>query len=92
MHDLAGLKKEQIGLNLERYLVDELDKYSKEYSIDKGDIIIEAIHSYLEIQRQKELYKNFETSCKEAKDMIKGKIPKTSLQDFIDETKHNTNA
>lgn len=92
MHDLARLQKEHIGLNLEKYLVDELDEYSKEYSIDRRDIITEAIQSYLDAQREKELYKSFESSCQEAKKMINGEIPKTSLQDFINETKHNTNA
>lgn len=92
MHDLAQLQKEKIGLSLEKYLVDEIDEYSKMYALDRQVIIAEAIQSYLKSQREKELYKNFETSCKEAKEMIKGKFSKTSLQDFIDETKHNTNA
>lgn len=73
-------------------MIDEIDEYSKMYALNRHDIITEAIQSYLKAQREKELYKNFESSCKEAKDMMDGKISKTSLQDFIDETKYNTNA
>lgn len=91
MHDLAQLQKEQIGLNLEKYLVDGINEYSKMYALNRHDIIIEAIQSYLKAQREKEFYKNFETLCNEAKDIINSKISKTSLQHFVDETKHNTN-
>ncbi len=91
MHSLAQLEKQQVGLRLHKYLVDEIDEFTKEYSVNRTDIIVEAIKSYISEQKQKEFYKNFDQSCKEVKMMMDGDIKENSLQDFIDEYRESTN-
>ena len=53
MNSLEQLEKQQIGLRLPKYLVDDIDEFTKEFSLNRTDIIVEAIRSYIE--RQKEL-------------------------------------
>jgi len=63
MHSLEQLEKQQVGLRLPRYLVEEIDELTERYSLNRTDIIAEAIRSYLQTQRAKEFYKEFDRSC-----------------------------
>ena len=63
MHSPEQLEKQQVGLRLPRYLVEEIDELTERYSLNRTDIITEAIRSYLETQRLKEFYKEFDRSC-----------------------------
>lgn len=92
MHDLAQLEKQQVGLRLHKYMVDEIDEFTKEYSLNRTDIIIEAIKSYIETQKEKKFYESFEQSCKEARQLMDGELPATTLKDLIDELDADSNS
>jgi len=42
----------------------------KEYSLNRTDIIIEAIKSYVEKQEAQKLYDEFDTACKDLKEVL----------------------
>ena len=88
MHSLAQLQKQQVGLRLPVYLVEQIDEYTKEYNLNRTDIIIESIKSYLEKQEAEEFYKNFDASCKELKEVLDDPKKAEALQtieEFLDE-------
>ncbi|NPA60068.1 MAG: hypothetical protein GXO30_06355 [Epsilonproteobacteria bacterium] len=91
MHSISQLEKKQIGLKIPKYLIDEIDEFTKEFSVNRTDIIIEALRSYIQTQKAQMLYKRFDNSVKEVKQMIDGKMPETSLKDLIDELEDNSN-
>jgi len=68
MRSLAELKKQQVRLRLHSYLVDEIDALAKKFSLNRTDIIEEAIRSYISAQKEDMIYKDIETSFKELKD------------------------
>ena len=65
MHNLEQLEKQQVGLRLPKYLVEEIDDFTKQFSLNRTDIITEAIQTYVKEQKAKLFYDNFENSCKE---------------------------
>ena len=88
MHSLAQLQKQQVGLRLPVYLVEQIDELTKEYNLNRTDIIIESIKSYLEKQEAEEFYKNFDASCKELKEILDDPKKAEGLQtieEFLDE-------
>lgn len=85
MHSLAQLKKQQVGLRLPKYMIDEIDELTQQFSLNRTDIVIEALKSYLADQKAKMLYESFDVSCKELKSIIQGDLPETTLREFIDE-------
>jgi len=91
MHTISQLEKKQIGLKIPKYLIDEIDEFTKEFSVNRTDIIIEALRLYIQTQKAHMLYKRFDNSVKEVKQMIDGKMPETSLKDLIDELEDNSN-
>jgi len=65
MHSLAQLQKQQVGLRLPVYLVEQIDELTKEYHLNRTDIIIESIKYYIEKQtllRQQEKVEDLELS------------------------------
>ena len=65
MHSLAQLQKQQVGLRLPVYLVEQIDELTKEYNLNRTDIIIESIKYYIEKQtllRQQEKVEDLELS------------------------------
>ena len=79
MNSLEQLEKQQVGLRLPKYLVDDIDEFTKYFSVNRTDIIVEAIKSYVNEQKQNIFYNEFDRSCKELSETIKGK-EKNSLQ------------
>ncbi len=73
MHSIDKLEKQQIGLRLPKYLVEEIDEFTKNYAINRTDIIIEAIKSYISEQKAQKFYDDFDASCKELKNLINEK-------------------
>jgi len=65
MHDLSQLQKQQVGLRLPKYLVEEIDLMTKRYNLNRTDIITEALKSYLLAQKEKIFYKNLKESAEE---------------------------
>ncbi len=90
MHSLAQLEKQQVGLRLPRYLIDDIDEFTEQFSLNRTDIITEALKSYITEQKEKMFYNGIEEALKEVKLMVDGKLPKTTLGDLIDELDSNT--
>ncbi|MDD3818163.1 MAG: ribbon-helix-helix domain-containing protein [Thiovulaceae bacterium] len=67
---LEDLQKQQVGLRLPKYLIDELDAFTKEYSLNRSEIITESIKAFIAEQKAKKLYESFDISCKELKDIL----------------------
>jgi len=91
MHTLKQLEKQQVGLRLHRYLVDEIDELTEKFSLNRSEIIAEAIRSYLSAQKDNLFYANFDEGCAELNTALKatevGKFK--SLDDLIDELENN---
>jgi len=91
MHNLSELEKKQIGLRLNKYLVDEIDEFTDKYSVNRTDVIVEAIKSYLSAQKEKEFYDNFDKACKEINAHLNDTEKKSklqSLEEFINENEN----
>lgn len=87
MHTLRELEKQQVGLRLNTYLVNELDEMTKTFSVNRSDIIVEAIKAYISEHKALMLYQGFETACQELHQAVK-QTQSTSLPtltDLIDE-------
>jgi CopG family transcriptional regulator / antitoxin EndoAI len=87
MHTLSQLEKQQVGLRLPKYLVEEMDELTKEFSINRTDIIYEAVKSYLAEQKVKRFYEEFDMSCKQINTLQSGMRVQTlqTLDGLIDE-------
>lgn len=92
MHNLAQLERQQVGLRLPKYLVDEIDEFTKTFSLNRTDVITEAIKSYISEQKAQMLYDRFDQSCKEAKEMMDEKVEETTLGELINELEADTNS
>ena len=91
MYNIQQLEKQQIGLRLPQYLIDDIDAFTKQFSVNRTDIVIEALRSYLAEQKAKIFYSNFDNACKEVKAIQKGELEATTLGDLIDELKTDSN-
>lgn len=80
MHSISQLEKQQVGLRLPKYLVEEIDALTESYSVNRTDIITEAIQSYLKEQKAKQFYDAFDESCKEIRAIEEGKTDKSNLK------------
>jgi metal-responsive CopG/Arc/MetJ family transcriptional regulator len=80
MHTLSQLEKQQVGLRLPKYLVEEIDEFTEQYSLNRTDIIVEAINTYVKEQKAKLFYDGFDASCKELKSLQKDKQKRDSAQ------------
>jgi metal-responsive CopG/Arc/MetJ family transcriptional regulator len=65
MHSIEQLEKQQVGLRLPKYLIDEIDEFTQKFSVNRTDIIMEAIKSYVNEQKLKLFYDSFEDAAKE---------------------------
>ncbi|MFH0785219.1 MAG: hypothetical protein V2B20_25150 [Pseudomonadota bacterium] len=92
MHSLAQLKKQQVGLRLPKYMIDEINKLTEQFSLNRTDIVIEALRSYLADQKAKMVDESLDVSCKELKSIIQGDLPETILREFINEIKTGNNS
>lgn len=92
MYTLEQLEKQQIGLRIPQYMIDEIDDFTKQFSVNRTDIVMEALKSYLYEQKSQILYSQFEKSCQEAKAIMDGKLPETTLGELIDELETDSNA
>jgi len=91
MHDLAQLEKQQVGLRLPKYLVDDIDEFTRQFSLNRTDVIVEAIKSYVSEQKANMFYDKFEEAGKELRDVIKSKDTHSlqTLDGLIDELEHS---
>jgi len=91
MYNIQQLEKQQIGLRLPQYLIDDIDAFTKQFSVNRTDIIIEALRSYLAEQKAKIFYNNFDNACKEVKAIQNGELKATTLGELIDELETDSN-
>ncbi len=73
MYALEDLQKQQVGLRLPKYLIDEIDEFTKEYSLNRSEIITESIKAFIAEQKQRKIYESFDKSCKELKGVLNTK-------------------
>ena len=92
MYTLAQLEKQQVGLRIPKYLVDDIEEFTKKFSVNRTDIIVEAIKSYIQIQNEDLFYSNFDKSCNEATTIIGGGMEENSLSGLIDELEADSNS
>ena len=87
MHSISQLEKQQVGLRLPKYLVDEIDAFTSQFAINRTDVIIEAISSYISEQKASIFYNEFDTGCKELSTSLhnSGSDSLKSLDELIDE-------
>jgi metal-responsive CopG/Arc/MetJ family transcriptional regulator len=79
MHSIEQLEKQQVGLRLPKYLIDEIDEFTQKFSVNRTDIIMEAIKSYVNEQKLKLFYDSFEDAAKELQ-KIRSSEEKEELQ------------
>ncbi len=91
MHNLSQLQKQQVGLRLPKYLIDDIDEFTKHFSLNRTDVIVEAVKSYVSEQKAKMFYDEFDESCKELKIVAKNSDSSnlSTLSELIDELEHN---
>ena len=90
MHTIYQLEKQQVGLRLPRYLLEEIDAFTSQFSINRTDVITEAISSYISNQKANIFYNDFDKSCKELKTSLSSNNTDSikSLDELIDELEH----
>jgi len=90
MHTLEQLEKQQVGLRLPKYLVDEIDTFTKMFSLNRTDVIVEAIKAYVSEQKAQIFYAEFDASAAELKSVLSSETEKLqSLDSLIDELEHS---
>jgi len=87
MHSIEQLEKQQVGLRLPKYLVDDIDAFTEKFSVNRTDVIMEAIKSYVSEQKAKLFYDNFENAAQELQEIRNAKKSGElqSLNGLIDE-------
>lgn len=86
MYSLYQLEKQQVGLRLPRYLIEQLDDLASSHSLNRSDLIFEAVRSYIEKQKAELLYQEFGESLQELQAIRKNqKIADYSLGDLIND-------
>jgi len=90
MHSISKLEKQQVGLRLPKYLVEEIDAFTTQFSINRTDVIVEAIASYISEQKANMFYDDFNSGCKELKNSLDPNNADSmkSLDELIDELEH----
>lgn len=90
MMALENLQKQQVGLRLPKYLIDEIDALTKEYALNRSEIITESIKAFIAEQKAKKIYDSFDISCKELQRILQTKDDSKlqSLDGLIDELQH----
>jgi len=87
MHSIEQLEKQQVGLRLPKYLVDDIDEFTEKFSVNRTDVIMEAIKSYVSEQKAKLFYDHFENAAQELQEIRNAKKSGElqSLNGLIDE-------
>jgi len=52
MYTLEQLEKQQIGLRLPQYMIDEIDEFTQQFSVNCTDIVMEALRAYISEQKE----------------------------------------
>jgi len=82
MHTLQQLEKQQIGLRLPQYMIDDIDEFTQKFSVNRTDIVMEALRSYL--YEQKELLRYEEELLSRVDDVKNKKVTPISRDEAFD--------
>ena len=86
MYTLHQLEKQQVGLRLPKYLIEEIDAFTKEYALNRSELITESIKAFIQAQKERKLYDSFDGSCKELQEILKnGDEHLGTLEELIDD-------
>lgn len=86
MYTLNQLEKQQVGLRLPRYLIEQLDDLASSHSLNRSDLIFEAVRSYIERQKAEVFYQEFDESLQELKAIQQGKqTAELSLSELVND-------
>ena len=86
MQTLANIQKQQVGLRVPKYLLDELDSFTQSYDLNRSEMIIEAIKAFIQTQKEHEFYASFKEASIELKEYQNNPSkPKKSLSMLIEE-------
>lgn len=95
MKNLSSLKKQPVGLRLPRYMIQEIDHLAHQFELKRSDIITEAISSYIEEQKSRVLYAEFDQASEELKKYLTGgshgqdSAKEKTLNNLINELENN---
>ncbi len=92
MYSLEELEKQQVGLRLPKFLINEIDELTKEYSLNRSEIITESIREFIINQKNQKIYGSLDNSCKELNSILTKNDDTNlgTLEDFIDELDNKT--
>ena len=82
MHTIQQLEKQQIGLRLPQYMIDDIDEFTKKFSVNRTDIVMEALRSY--IYEQKEHLQYEEELLKRVNEVKNNKVTPISRNEAFD--------
>jgi CopG family transcriptional regulator / antitoxin EndoAI len=85
VHNVADLQKRQVGLRMPVFLLNDIDKITKKYKINRTDILIEATKSYLEQVKENEVYQSLGQALAEVRQMTDGKMKEKTARSILDE-------
>jgi metal-responsive CopG/Arc/MetJ family transcriptional regulator len=81
MYTIKQLEKQQIGLRLPQYMIDEIDEFTQQFSVNRTDIVMEALRSYI-VQQKAELYEK--ELLTRVNDVRNGKVKPISRDEAFD--------
>ncbi|MDC9726778.1 MAG: hypothetical protein PSN35_02940 [Candidatus Thioglobus sp.] len=87
MHTVKELEKQQVGLRMPAYLLNEIDELTKKYKVNRSEILIEAAKSYIDSVAERDVHQRLHSALKEVKLMSAGETPSISARDTIKELK-----
>jgi len=82
MHTIEELEKQQIGLRLSQYMIDDIDEFTQKFSVNQTDIIMEALRSYISEQKEHLLYE--QELLNRVNEIKSGKIKPISRDEAFD--------
>ena len=86
MHAPNQLEKQQVGLRLPKYLIEDVDELTEQFALNRTDIITEALRSYIAQQKEKMFYDGFREGLQELKGALAGERDDLmTLDELIDE-------
>ncbi len=85
MRSVKELEKQQVGLRMPTYLLNELDEMTKKYKVNRSEILIEATQSYLKSVKEQEVHERLGEAMKEVKLAMDGKIKLRDARSLLDE-------
>ena len=84
MRPIAELEKQQVGLRMPTYLLNDIDEITSKYRINRSEFLIEAAKSYVDSVQEDDVHARLGEAMQEVRLMMDGKIPTISARDTIE--------